>query len=188
MGLALKELREAKGIDQDEVAEVLGLETSTISRKESGKIAVGRHQLRAFAKALKSDVQTILRLQGQYLRMEQHESAERPSVSAEVSVVRQMQSALESVGDSLADVCETSSGRRRQVLLDQIVAYAKWLAETSRHADDIGADDPVIGRPYTGPMLKAPPILLDDGTVLEKYVPALTRIAGADSSSKASLG
>lgn len=178
MGLAIKELRRERGMEQTELAKALGFEHSTMSRKESGRIAVGRHELKAFAKALGTDVSDLVRRQAEYMRMEQQSPpAQQPEASG-IGAARQVQAAMEQVGESVLQVCETSTGRRRQMLLDQLVAYARWIAETSRHSDDVGVHDPVIGKPYDGPMLKAPPIVLDDGTLVEKYVPAVSVVSG----------
>ncbi|UYV13763.1 MAG: helix-turn-helix transcriptional regulator [Phycisphaera sp.] len=174
MGLAVRELRATRKLSQDAVATLIGISPSTLSRKESGEISIGKHELRKFAQVLKVSVHDIHRIQAEYLRQETEQEAVQSTEPSEGSVARQMQSALEGIGQSIVEVCETSRGRRRQAILEHIVAYAKWLAETSKHSDDVGVQEPIIGEPYTGPMLKAPAIVLGDGTLVERYVPAVS--------------
>jgi len=56
----VRELREKKGIPQEELATLLGLSRSSIANIESGKQRVLLHQLLLFTEALHVDFETLL--------------------------------------------------------------------------------------------------------------------------------
>jgi transcriptional regulator with XRE-family HTH domain len=56
-GKRLKEIREASGLKQREVADAVGVETPTVSRWETGEFLPDDHKLKALCKALKKDPQ-----------------------------------------------------------------------------------------------------------------------------------
>lgn len=61
IGTNLKELREAKGLTQDQLGELIGLAKSAISRIEAGKWNFGIDTLNAFCIALEVDIKFVLK-------------------------------------------------------------------------------------------------------------------------------
>lgn len=87
-GRRLRELREKKGLPQQELAELSGLTRSSIANIEKGKQRVLLHQLVQFAEALGTDVATLVPIIGQPSKALKPET--QPAKNAYIATLRRL--------------------------------------------------------------------------------------------------